>query len=49
MSDYRINELCVISGGYWADGAPAGVWALALADVRGSSYYVVGFRSASYL
>lgn len=47
--DYRPNELCVISGGYWADGSNAGVWALSLADVRGNSYYGVGFRAASYL
>ena len=49
MADYRPNELCVISGGTWADGASAGVWALLLVSVRSSSGYNVGFRSASYL
>jgi len=49
MLDYRPNELCVISGGTWANGAGAGVWALNLTHVRGSSDDRVGFRSASYL
>lgn len=49
MLDYRPNELCVISGGYWNDGAGAGVWALNLSTVRGDSGPNVGFRSASYL
>jgi len=43
------NELCPLSGGYWGHGSNAGVWAFFLADVRGSSNVVVGFRSASYL
>lgn len=47
--DARPNELCVISGGSWSDGSGAGVWALALNDVRGSSDVSVGFRAASYL
>lgn len=42
------NELCPISGGYWAYGSYAGVWAFYLAFVRGHSYAYVGFRSASY-
>ena len=41
--------LCVISGGYWADGSGAGVWTLILHDVRGPSYANVGFRAASFL
>lgn len=49
MTDYRPNELCVISGGLWDSGAYAGVWALSLNNVRGASDYSVGFRSASYL
>lgn len=44
-----INELCPISGGYWADSSDAGVWAFNLANVRGFSSYGVGFRSALYL
>jgi hypothetical protein len=47
--DYRPNEFCVISGGPWTDGSGAGVWALSLRDVRGSSDAPVGFRAASYL
>jgi hypothetical protein len=47
--DYKPNELCVVSGGSWLDGSPAGVWALLLYDVRGYSSYNVGFRAASYL
>jgi hypothetical protein len=47
--DARPNELCVVSGADWDDGGNAGVWALYLADVRGSSPNDVGFRSASYL
>ena len=49
MYDARPNELCVISGAYWAGGGTAGVWALNLNNVRGSSDAYVGFRSASYL
>lgn len=47
--DYRPSELCVISGGSWSDGSTAGVWALLLGDVRGTSSSYVGFRAASYL
>lgn len=47
--DYRPNELCVISGGDWSTGGDAGVWALHLSNVRGTSSDTVGFRSASYL
>ena len=41
--------LCVISGGNWNNGSIAGVWALSLGSVRGTSYDGVGFRAASYL
>ena len=47
--DYRPNELCVLSGGSWAFGSLAGVWALYLPNVRGDSDNAVGFRAASYL
>jgi hypothetical protein len=49
LSDYRPNELCVLSGGSWNSGSSAGVWALNLDAARGASYYNVGFRAASYL
>ena len=47
--DYKPNEMCPISGGDWADGSYAGVWAFFLDAVRGDSNYTVGFRSALYL
>jgi hypothetical protein len=47
--DYRINELCVLSGGYWGNGGNAGVWALDLTTVRSDSNNGVGLRAASYL
>jgi hypothetical protein len=47
--DYRLNELCVVSGGNWGDGGNAGVWTLVLGSVRGSSDSHVGLRAASYL
>lgn len=47
--DARPNELCVLSGGSWADGSLAGVWALGLGYVRGNSGDNIGFRAASYL
>ncbi len=43
------NQLCPISGGDWANGSNAGVWALALDSVRGNSFPSVGCRAASYL
>lgn len=47
--DYRPAAMCPLSGGYWADGSDAGVWAFNLSGVRGSSGIGVGFRSALYL
>jgi hypothetical protein len=47
--DYRPNELCAVSGGFWNHGGYAGLCALLLYDVRGASNYYVGFRAASYL
>lgn len=47
--DYRPDQLCAISGGDWGYGSAAGVWALILSSVRGSSHSSVGFRAASYL
>jgi hypothetical protein len=49
LYDARPNELCVLSGGAWADGSNAGVWALALNVARGNSGVDFGFRAASYL
>jgi hypothetical protein len=47
--DARPDQLCVVSGGGWSGGSSAGVWALGLDGVRGSSATAVGFRAASYL
>jgi hypothetical protein len=47
--DFRPDQLCVISGGNWADGSGAGVWTLFLNSVRGDSHSPVGFRAAFYL
>ncbi|MDD5247809.1 MAG: hypothetical protein PHY45_02420 [Rhodocyclaceae bacterium] len=49
LYDYKPNEMCPISGGYWNNPSSAGVWSLDLANVRGDSYYHVGFRAALYL
>jgi len=49
LYDARPNELCAFSGGGWYNGSSAGVWALVLDSVRGSSDVSVGFRAASYL
>ena len=46
--DYRPNDMCPISGGFWSPGASAGVWALALSNSRGSSADSIGFRAAIY-
>jgi hypothetical protein len=47
--DAKPNELCAFSGGGWGGGSVAGVWALSLNGVRGSSGTDIGFRAASYL
>ena len=41
--------MCPISSGNWDNGSSAGVWALYLGYVLGSSAYSVGFRAACYL
>lgn len=48
LSDYRPNDLCAITGGYWAYGSNAGVWALNLSVARSYSGDSVGFRCAIY-
>ena len=49
LYDYRPNDMCPLAAFDWGGGAPAGVWALALSNVRGSSNAGVGFRAALYL
>jgi hypothetical protein len=45
----KLNEMCPVSGGNWADGAIAGSWSLNLNGGRAYSYSGVGFRAALYL
>jgi hypothetical protein len=49
LYDYRPNDMCAISGGYWGSGSTAGIWALTLIGGRNSSAASVGFRTALYL
>lgn len=44
--DYKPNEMCPISGGYWGLAANAGVWALFLADGSAASGDYYGGRAA---
>lgn len=48
LYDYRLNELCALSGGDWNTGSGAGVWALYLNNARSNSGDTVGFRCAIY-
>jgi len=45
---YVRNELCLLSGGYWADTSGAGVWHVLLYLGRANSDNTVGFRCACY-
>ena len=47
--DYRPADMCPTVAGTWVGAAYAGVGALYLADVRGTSTYGVGLRAALYL
>lgn len=47
--DYRPADMCPLSGGDWNSSSSAGVWALTLDNVRGTSGTSVGFRAALYL
>ncbi len=44
---WKLDMLCVISGGNWNNGSNAGVWTLNLNNVRGNSNNNVGFRADS--
>ena len=46
--DHRIDDLCPISGGGWANGALSGVWNVLFNDSRATSYGNVGVRAALY-
>lgn len=45
---YIKNELCLLSGGSWYYGSPAGVWLVYWANSRSYSDGYVGFRGACY-
>ena len=45
---YIINDMCLISSGYWNGGSVAGVWGAVLGVARGVSNPNVGFRAACY-
>lgn len=47
--DGRPSELCPLSGGDWLGGSDAGVWALALVNVRSTSAADVGCRLGLYV
>jgi hypothetical protein len=44
-----VDQLCVRSGGDWANGVSAGVRARYLNSSRTNSHHYVGFVAASYL
>lgn len=46
--DYRLNEMCPLSGASWSYGSGAGVWALGLSPARSDSSATVGCRAALY-
>jgi hypothetical protein len=48
LYDFRLNDMCVISGGAWNSVAYAGVWALRLNYAQNASADTVGFRCAIY-
>jgi hypothetical protein len=45
---YIINDMCLISSGYWNSSSTAGVWTANLSNPRGNSTTYVGFRAACY-
>lgn len=45
---YIRDQLCLLSGGYWANGSYAGVWAALWDNYRSHSYGSVGGRLACY-
>jgi hypothetical protein len=48
LYDHRPADMIDLSGGAWSNLSAAGVWALNIAGVRGSSSSSVGFRCAIY-
>ena len=42
-------DAALLSGGHWASGKAAGIWALSITDSRQASIVGAGFRSARYL
>jgi hypothetical protein len=48
LREHHMSNLCVLSGGYWADGGQAGLCCASLLYYRSYSVYSVGFRAACY-
>lgn len=46
--DYRIDDMCPLSGGGWDSGAQSGVWDTGFDDSRVSGYSASGVRAALY-
>jgi hypothetical protein len=46
---YVRDQLCLRSGGYWADTSDTGVWGLSLNLHRTNASSSVGFRASRYL
>lgn len=42
-------DAALLSGGHWASGKAAGIWAMSITDSRQASIVGAGFRSARYL
>lgn len=49
LYDYRLADMCAISGGSWGGGSGTGLWALLLNATSGTSNAGAGFRAALYL
>ena len=49
LYDYRLADMCAVSGGSWGGGSGTGLWALLLNATSGTSNAGAGFRAALYL
>jgi len=47
--DYKLNDMCPLSGGGWSGASDAGLWALYLSSTRITSTTGGGMRAALYL
>jgi hypothetical protein len=49
LYDFRLNDLCPVSGGTWSANLGAGIWAWTMNTLRDDSRDLAGFRCARYL